>query len=137
MNDSYRCISHKLYEELRNNIDNLISNKWVSKWNSIYTSPVLCIQKKDGFLCLFIRLQDYIQHAQKFNVFSTHFSLCELFQILRSFTDTPPSFQCYINQDTQSVYHTKVTFWLLGELLINSRKMSSCFNKKNAVKLRI
>ena len=48
---------------------------------------------KEWFLCLFIRLQDSIQHAQNFNVFSTHFSLYELFQILHSFTNTPPSFQ--------------------------------------------
>ena len=76
MNDSCSCIPHKLYEELKNNTDNLISNKRVSKSNSICTSPMVCIRKKDGFLCLFIHLQEYIQHdSRKFNVFSTHFSL--------------------------------------------------------------
>lgn len=104
MNDPYRCVPHKLYEELKNNIGNLISNRCASKSNSRNTSPMVCIQKKDGFLHLFICLQNYIQHhSQKFNVFSTHVSLCQLLLELYSSANTPPIFQHYINQDTQSV----------------------------------
>ena len=84
MNDSYRCISLKLYEELRNNTDNLILNKWVSKLNSIYTSPVVCIQTKNGFyVYLFVyKILSNMPKTSMYFLLIFHFMNCFKYSIV-------------------------------------------------------
>ena len=52
VNESYRWIPRKLYEEVKSYIDDLITNKWVKRSNSAYASPMVCVRKKDGSLRL-------------------------------------------------------------------------------------
>ena len=39
INESYRRIPRKLYEEVKNYVDDLITNAWVKKSNSAFASP--------------------------------------------------------------------------------------------------
>ena len=54
INESYRRIPQKLYEEVKNYIDDLITNEWIKQSNSAYVSPMVCIRKKDRSLHLCI-----------------------------------------------------------------------------------
>ena len=54
INESYRRIPRKLYEEVRNYVDDLITNEWVKKSNSAFASPMACVRKLDGSLRLSI-----------------------------------------------------------------------------------
>ena len=51
-NESYRCIPQNLYEQVKNYIDDSVINEWVKQWNSTYASPIVCVCKKHGRLCL-------------------------------------------------------------------------------------
>ena len=50
VNDSYRRVTRKLYEEVQSYVDSLMTNKWVRQSNSAYTSPMVCVRKNDGSL---------------------------------------------------------------------------------------
>ena len=54
INESYRRIPRKLYEEVKNYVDDLITNAWVKKSNSAFASPMVCRRKSDGSLRLCI-----------------------------------------------------------------------------------
>ena len=54
INESYRRIPRKLYEEVKNYVDDLITNEWVKKSNSAFVSPMVCARKSDGSLRLCI-----------------------------------------------------------------------------------
>ena len=50
----HRQIPRPLYEEVKNFINDLISNNWVRESTSSYSSPIVCVRKKDGSLRLCI-----------------------------------------------------------------------------------
>ena len=50
----HRHIPRPLYEEVKNFINDLISNKWVCESKSNYSSPIVCVRKKDHSLRLCI-----------------------------------------------------------------------------------
>lgn len=54
INESYRRIPRNLYEEVKNHVDDLITNEWVKKSNSAFASPMVCVRKPDGSLRLCI-----------------------------------------------------------------------------------
>ena len=54
INESYRHIPRKLYEEVKNYVDDLITNAWVKKSNSAFANPMVCLRKSDGSLRLCI-----------------------------------------------------------------------------------
>ena len=45
---SYRKIPPNLYKEVKNYIDDLVSNGWVKESFSSYSSPIVCVRKKSG-----------------------------------------------------------------------------------------
>ena len=45
---AYRKIPPNLYSEIKNYIDDLVSNGWVRESCSSYSSPIVCVRKKDG-----------------------------------------------------------------------------------------
>ena len=45
---AYRKIPPHLYSEVKNYIDDLVSNGWVRESSSSYSSPIVCVRKKDG-----------------------------------------------------------------------------------------
>lgn len=51
---AYRSIPKQLYQEVTEYLNDLISNKWVRKSYSSYSSPMVCVRKKDGSLRLCI-----------------------------------------------------------------------------------
>ena len=58
----YRSIPKPLYKEIKEYLEDLITNKWIQKSYSSYSSPIVCVRKKDGDLRLCI---DYRQLNQK------------------------------------------------------------------------
>jgi len=46
----YRKLPNKLYAEVKNYIDDLITNGWIKKSYSSYSSPIVCVRKHDGSL---------------------------------------------------------------------------------------
>ena len=50
----HRHIPRQLYEEVKNYINDLIVNKWVRESKSPYSSPIVCVRKKDQSLRLCI-----------------------------------------------------------------------------------
>ena len=54
VNIAYRSIPRPLYEEVKNYIDDLLTNGWIKQSYSAYTSPMVCVRKKDGSLRLCI-----------------------------------------------------------------------------------
>jgi hypothetical protein len=51
---AHRQIPHPLYEEVKNFLNDLIANNWVCESKSSYSSPIVCVRKKDGGLRLCI-----------------------------------------------------------------------------------
>ena len=49
---TYNSIPKPLYGEVKTHLQDMISHGWISKWKSPYSSPVVCIKKKDGSLRL-------------------------------------------------------------------------------------
>ena len=47
---AYRRIPPNLYSEVRNYIDDLVNNGWIRESFSSYSSPIVCVRKKDGGL---------------------------------------------------------------------------------------
>ena len=53
-NIPYRSIQKQLYEEVKNYVDDLVTNGWVKQSKSAYASPMVCVRKTDGRLRLCI-----------------------------------------------------------------------------------
>ena len=51
---AHRQIPRHLYEEVKNFINDLVVNKWVRESKSAYSSPIVCVRKKDQSLRLCI-----------------------------------------------------------------------------------
>ena len=47
---AYRKIPPHLYAEVKNYINDLVANGWVRESRSSYSSPIVCVRKKDGTL---------------------------------------------------------------------------------------
>ena len=45
---AYRKIPPHLYSEVKNYLNDLVSNGWVRESHSSYSSPIVCVRKKDG-----------------------------------------------------------------------------------------
>ena len=50
VNAAYRKIPPHLYQEVRNYIEDLETNGWIRESFSSYSSPIVCVRKKDGQL---------------------------------------------------------------------------------------
>ena len=50
--EAYRRIPKHLYDEVKNHINNLLANGWIRESHSPYSSPMVCVRKKDGGLRL-------------------------------------------------------------------------------------
>ena len=46
--EAYRRIPPHLYKEVRDYIDDLLTNGWIRESFSAYSSPIVCVRKKDG-----------------------------------------------------------------------------------------
>jgi hypothetical protein len=55
---TYMSVPRPLYQEMKGYIYDLIVQGWVRKSNSSYSSPVVCVRKKDGTLRLCIDYRD-------------------------------------------------------------------------------
>lgn len=53
---TYMSVPRPLYQEMKGYLHDLIAQGWVMKSNSSYSSPVMCVRKKDGPLVVY-RLQ--------------------------------------------------------------------------------
>ena len=49
---SYSSIPRPLYAEIKHYIEDLLNRGWITKSQSNYSSPVVCVRKKDGGLRL-------------------------------------------------------------------------------------
>ena len=52
VNEAYRHLPRKLYEDVKNYVNDLIINGWVQESKSAYASPIVCVRKKDNSLRL-------------------------------------------------------------------------------------
>ena len=52
--EAYRKIPGPLYKEVKNHINDLLANGWIKHSYSPYSSPMVCVRKKDGGLRLCI-----------------------------------------------------------------------------------
>ena len=52
--EAYRKIPRNLYTEVKNHINDLLANGWIKQSYSPYSSPMVCVRKKDGGLRLCI-----------------------------------------------------------------------------------
>ena len=50
MKEPYRWIPRNLYTEVRDYINDLLTNGWIRESQSSYASPIVCVRKKDGGL---------------------------------------------------------------------------------------
>ena len=48
VSEPYRKIPKLFYDEVKNHINNLLTNGWIRKSKSPYASPMVCVRKKDG-----------------------------------------------------------------------------------------
>lgn len=55
---TYMSVPRPLYQEMKGYLYDLIAQGWVRKSNSSYSSPVVCVRKKDGTLRLCIDYRD-------------------------------------------------------------------------------
>ncbi len=51
---TYQSVPKPLYQEMKDYLHDLIEQGWIQKSNSPYASPIVCVRKKDGTLCLCI-----------------------------------------------------------------------------------
>ena len=49
---NYVSIPRPLYQEVKSYIEDLMNKQFITKSQSSYSSPVVCVRKKDGTLCL-------------------------------------------------------------------------------------
>ena len=59
---TYTAVPRPLYPEVKNYVEDLLNRGWVQRSRSAYSSPVVCVRKKDGTLRLCV---DYRQLNQK------------------------------------------------------------------------
>ena len=52
VNQAYRHLPRKLYDDVKNYLNDLIINGWVQESDSPYASPIVCVRKKDNSLRL-------------------------------------------------------------------------------------
>ena len=52
MNQAYRHLPRKLYDDVKDYLNDLIVNGWIQESSSLYASPLVYVRKKDGTLCL-------------------------------------------------------------------------------------
>ena len=52
VNESYRHLPRKLYDDVKTYINDLVINGWVQESASAYASPIVCVRKKDNTLRL-------------------------------------------------------------------------------------
>ena len=52
VSEPYRQIPRMLYDEVKTHISNLLANGWIRQSQSAYSSPMVCVRKKDGSLLL-------------------------------------------------------------------------------------
>lgn len=55
---TYTSVPKPLYQEMKDYLHDLIAQGWVAKSHSPYSSPIVCICKKDGSLRLCIDYRD-------------------------------------------------------------------------------
>ena len=48
--EAYRRIPRNLYSEVQDYVNDLLMNGWIKESNSSYSSPIVCVRKKDGGL---------------------------------------------------------------------------------------
>ena len=54
ISEPYRQIPRLLYDEVKTHINDLLANGWIRQSQSAYSSPMVCVRKKDGSLRLCI-----------------------------------------------------------------------------------
>ena len=52
VNEAYRHLPRKLYDDVKNYLNDLIVNGWIRESKSAYASPIVCVRKKDGSMRL-------------------------------------------------------------------------------------
>ena len=52
VNEAYRHLPRKLYEDVKAYLNDLVVNGWIQESSSDYASPIVCIRKKDGTMRL-------------------------------------------------------------------------------------
>jgi hypothetical protein len=52
ISEAYRQVPRLLYDEVKSHINDLLANGWVRQSQSPYSSPMVCVRKKDGSLRL-------------------------------------------------------------------------------------
>ena len=50
VNQAYRHLPRKLYDDVKSYLNDLIVNGWIQESSSPYSSPIVCVRKKDGTL---------------------------------------------------------------------------------------
>jgi len=58
VNRTYLSVPKPLYREMKEYVHDLIAQGWIEKSNSSYSSPIVCVRKKDGSLRLCIDYRD-------------------------------------------------------------------------------
>lgn len=58
VNCTYMSVPKPLYREMKEYLHDLIIQGWIEKSNSLYSSPIVCVRKKDGSLRLCIDYRD-------------------------------------------------------------------------------
>ena len=59
---TYTAVPRPLYPEVKQYVEDLLNRRWVQRSRSAYSSPVVCVRKKDGTLRLCV---DYRRLNQK------------------------------------------------------------------------
>ena len=70
----YTAIPRPLYAEIKQYVEDLLNRGWIQKSRSAYSSPVVCVRKKDGSLRLCVdyrqlnskHFRDYLYHVSDF-----------------------------------------------------------------------
>ena len=52
VNEAYRHLPRKLYDDVKTYLQDLIVNGWIRESTSPYASPIVCVRKKDGSMRL-------------------------------------------------------------------------------------
>ena len=52
VNEAYRHLPRKLYDDVKSYLNDLIVNGWIQESKSAYASPIVCVRKKDGTMRL-------------------------------------------------------------------------------------
>jgi hypothetical protein len=52
VHSSYMAVPRPLYQEVKDYISNLLQKCWIQRSTAPYSSPIVCVRKKDGSLRL-------------------------------------------------------------------------------------